>query len=409
MESDKRHIVFVVLAAVLAGAVGGGIAGAVVTTPGNEILPWIQKTVLNTATENDNISRTVRVEEESATISAVRRVSPSVVSIIISKEVSFNTTGELFPFDEFFGFPFEERPTTPNGEKREVGGGTGFIIGSDGLILTNRHVVDDPDAEYKVVLADGREFQGTVVGVDPIIDLGLIKIDIQGLPPVELGDSDSLQIGETVIAIGNTLSELPNTVTKGVVSGLARRIVAGDGAGRSEVIEEAIQTDAAINPGNSGGPLVNLSGHVIGLNVAVSRPAQGVGFAIPINTATASIKSFRESGKIVRPWLGVRYVLLTPEAAKANNLPVDYGALIASGGGASEPAVVAGSPAEAAGLRGGDIILEIDGKRIDEDETLASAIARKKTGDAVVLKIRRGDAELTIQATLGEYPTDGVE
>ena len=407
-----------VLSALLVGTAAGGLAGALVVTAGSgSVLSWLQQNVFGItpaspfSSAGGSNQTTILVQEESATVEAVRRVSPAVVSILITKEVSVGGAEAAGPSDDFFfGFPFGSgAPGTVEKEKRQVGGGTGFVISGDGLILTNRHVVQDKEAEYTVVLADGRSFSATVSAVDPLNDLGIVKIEASDLPVVELGDSETLQIGETVIAIGNTLSELPNTVTKGVVSGLSRRIVAGDGFGRSEVIEEAIQTDAAINPGNSGGPLVNLFGQVIGVNSAVRGGAEGVGFAIPINTAKAAIDSFRDKGKIVRAWLGVRYTPITPEIAKVNRLPAESGALIVRGDGADEPAVVADSPAEKAGLKEGDIILEMDNVAVDEENSLAQIIGKHAPGDEVEVRINRGGQESVLRATLGEYPSDDVE
>jgi serine protease Do len=230
-----------------------------------------------------------------------------------------------------------------------------------------------------------------------------LKIEATGLPTVELGDSDKIELGQTVIAIGNSLGEYQNTVTKGVVSGLGRKVVAGDSQGGSEVIEGAFQTDAAINPGNSGGPLINLAGQVIAINTAMNQGGQLIGFAIPINVAKQDIESVETSGKIVRPWLGVRYVLINDEIAKANHLEKNYGALIARGQQATDLAVVPASPADKAGLVENDIILEMNGQKIDEEHPLAKEIAKFKPGDEVTLKILRKGAEKDVKVTLGEY------
>ena len=350
--------------------------------------------------------KVLEVETESATIEAVKKVSPSVVSIIISKEVAFISSAPDFNDFFDFGWPFEYRFNQPNlpgekgEEKAEIGGGTGFIVSADGLVLTNKHVVIDENAEYTVVTNEGQKYEAQVLAKDPINDLAVLKIEAENLQPLTLGDSDNIQIGQTVIAIGNALSEFQNTVTRGVISGIGRRVEA-DGAGISEVLEQAIQTDAAINPGNSGGPLLNLKGEVIGINTAISRAGQLVGFAIPINEAKQVIDSIEKYGKIVRPFLGVRYIMINKQLAKINNLPVDYGALIIKGADGTL-AIVPGSPADKAGLEENDIILEVDGQKIDPNHSLGRVLTRFEPGDEVELKILHKGEERMVKATLVE-------
>ena len=357
--------------------------------------------------------RTVTLQEESSTTAAVKNVSPSVVSIIITKDVSKLYSNS--PFDQFFGpnSPFNfffngqpvqpQQPQTPEG-KQEIGGGTGFVIDSaKGLILTNRHVVDDTEAEYTVLTNDGNRYEATVVARDTLGDMAIVQITNHNIPQVTLGDSDGVQLGQTVIAIGNALGEYRNTITKGVVSGIGRNIVAGDNRGSSENLEGVFQTDAAINPGNSGGPLVNLQGQVIGMNTAVSQQGQLIGFAIPINEAKRMISSYAKYGRIVRPFLGVRYTLITPEYAKANNLSVEYGALIVKGDQTNGPSVLVGSPAEKAGLKELDIILEVNGQKIDSGHSLARLLAQFNPGDNVKLKVLRDEKNIELTAVLEEY------
>jgi len=409
-QSFKSLVVGVVLISFLVG----GVAGALFSTwlsMDSTASDWIKKNIFNQTRANINSSsqqaienQTITVTEDSATIEVVKKVSPAVVSIVITQDLSkiYNMTGpDIFPFDDFFDFDFPFRFETPQG-KQEVGAGTGFIISPDGLIITNKHVVSSEGAEYTVVMNDGNRYEAEVLDTDPFNDIALMKIEAEDLTTVELGDSDILEIGQTVIAIGNTLGQYRNTVTRGVISGLSRTVTAGDSSGRSETLEDIIQTDAAINFGNSGGPLVNLGGQVIGLNTAINREGQLIGFAIPINQAKQAIESVKKYGKIVRPYLGVRYIILNKDIAEENNLSVDYGALIVRGSKDTELAIIPGSPADKAGLVENDIILEMNSQRIDQEHSLAKQIQKYNPGDTVTLKISHKGEEKTVQATLEE-------
>ena len=347
---------------------------------------------------------------EKAVIEAVKRVSPSVVSITVSKNVPiiercpYNPFGDLpFNIREFFGeqFPQFYVPCEKGEKMQKIGSGTGFIISSDGLILTNKHVVLDEKASYAVLTNDGKKYEAKVLARSPIEDLAILKIEARNLPVASLGNSDVLELGQTAIAIGNALGEFRNTVSVGVISGLARTVRAGS-LGYEETIHNVIQTDAAINPGNSGGPLVNLKGEVIGINTAMASGAENIGFAIPINKAKRDIESVKTKGKIEAPFLGIRYLTINSELAKEKKLSVDYGALIDSDG--KNPAIVSGSPAERAGLKKGDIILEINGQKITEDNTLGSVISRFSPGDTIDLKILRDGKEFNLKVILGKYP-----
>lgn len=345
-------------------------------------------------------------QEERQTIDVVRRASPAVVSIVITKELAPRAPDDFFSDllnDRFIFTPPSTGavPTSTAKQRLRIGGGTGFFVDPDGYIVTNKHVVDDKEAEYTVLLQDGREFNGKVLAVDPSLDLAIIKIEGANFPFVPLGESDTLQIGQTVIAIGNALSEFQNTVTKGIVSGVNRRLVAGT-RGESEVIEGAIQTDAAINPGNSGGPLLDLQGRVIGVNTAISENAQSLGFALPINVAKQAVESVKRTGKIVRPWIGVRYVQIDKEFAEKERLPVAYGVLIQMGATSSDHAIIPNSPADKAGLKEKDILLEVNGQRLDEAHSLISAVTRMSPGDVLTLKVWRDGAEQMIRVTLEE-------
>ena len=356
---------------------------------------------------------------ESLIVSTVERVNPAVVSIVITKDVPiieryyeeepntpFNPFGDFFGGDQLFS-PFNMRVPQyrqKGTEKREVGGGSGFIVSADGLVVTNRHVVDQDGVDYTVFMNDGTKFDAEVLARDSVNDLAVIKIEGKDLPFLEFDTTSELKVGQTVIAIGNALAEFRNTVSVGVISGLSRSITAGDGRGQSEQIDEVIQTDAAINPGNSGGPLLSASGQVIGVNVAVALGSENIGFALPGNAASDIVNSVRETGRIVRPYIGVRYTMITPVLVKMNNLPVDYGALIARGEPAEELAVMPGSPADKAGLAEGDIILEVDGVKLENKVTLSSVIRKHKVEDKLSLKaLSKGDEKI-VSITLKEIP-----
>lgn len=418
-KHHKKTFASIMATSIVVSGIMGAIAGFGASEISNKGVRGVLKRMAisqkstDVATENDSKATTSKgktlrvVEEESAVIDVVEKSSPAVVSVIVTKDVPKldNYFADPFADDPFFNpFGFRSVPQSePQTEKREIGGGTGFIVGEDGFIVTNRHVVDDEDAEYSVVLNDGSKFDAVVLARDSLIDIAIIKVDAeQKFPVIELGDSDSLKIGQTVIAIGNSLGEFRNTVSKGIISGLKRSISAGDGMGQSELLDEVIQTDAAINPGNSGGPIVNLSGQVIGVNVAMAQGAENIGFAIPINEVEKIYKSVKKEGRIVRPYIGVRYMLLNKQVQEENNLSFDYGALVLRGGSASALAVIPGSPADKAGLLENDIILEIDGVKISQENDLARVIKRKGVGDSVVLKVWSKDSEKILTVVLEE-------
>jgi len=349
--------------------------------------------------------KNLQVNEASAVVDVVKKSSPAVVSIIISKDLNKVPGYSSSPFD-FGPFSFDpffqnrnQQNNTPN--VQQIGGGSGFIISADGLIMTNKHVVSDTSATYTVLTSDGKKYDANVLSRDPINDLALVKIQGQNLPTLPLGDSTKLEIGQKVVAIGNSLGQYSNTVTTGVVSGIGRTITAGGGEG-SEQLEGVIQTDAAINPGNSGGPLLDIGGSVIGINTAIDQQGQLIGFAIPVNDVKKDVDSFKQFGRIVKPFLGVRYVLVNPSIKDQNKLSVDYGALIVSGGTVSAPAVMPGSAADKAGLKESDIILEVNGHRIDTNNSLASYLKNFNPGDIIKMKVLSRDQTKEITVTLGE-------
>lgn len=406
-QQPKKPSYFgVIIATVIVSFVISGLVGFATSGLGQALYQkYIKK-----ETPYEAPKQALKVEEESATIDVVKKVQPSVVSIVVTQDLKKLYKEYQMPFEDpffkqFFELPQGQQDQNSNeqeGGKEKISGGSGFIISSDGLILTNSHVVSFENVEYTVILDNGKKYSAKVIATDTVTDVALVKIDASNLPVIELGDSDSLQIGQTVIAIGYALGEYPNTVTKGVISGLGRAITAGGAYVGYQTLENVIQTDAAINPGNSGGPLVNLAGQVIGLNTAVDFSGQLLGFAIPINSAKQDIESVKKTGKISKPFLGIRYQLVTKEIAKRNNLPYEYGALVLRGEKADELAVVPGSPADKAGIVENDLILEVNGQKIDEKNTLAKFISKQKVGDEVTLKIWHKGEEKTVRVKLEE-------
>lgn len=377
---------------------------------------WLKKTENQKIAQSQNVQPDTYVSlvsYEQAIIDAVKKANPSVVSIIISKDMPVYEQYYTNPFGDmqdpfgFFGndFNFQIPQLRQKGtQKQEVGGGSGFLVSEDGLILTNKHVVSDKQAEYTVLTNDAKKYSAKVLALDPAQDLAIIKIsnaDGTKFTPLTLGDSSGIQIGQGVIAIGNALGEFRNTVSVGIVSGLSRTISAFGSAGFSETLEDIIQTDAAINPGNSGGPLLNLRGEVIGINTAVAQGAQSIGFTIPINRAKRDIEQVKKTNKISYPFLGVRYILVNSDVKEKYNLSVDYGALVLKGD-KGEPAVTSGSAAEKAGLKEKDLILETNGQKITQDNSMAKIISNYNPGDKITLKVLRDGKEINIDVVLGE-------
>jgi serine protease Do len=393
------------LASLSAGALGGIAVTRYSQSPllQNGASPQAQASLGNSSVTLSELRR-----EELQTIDVVRHGSPAVVSIVITKELSTRAPDDFFTdlFNNRF-VPAAPTPQTSSSTKQtpkqrlRVGGGSGFLVAADGYIVTNKHVVDDKDAEYTIVLQDKRQFTATVLALDPSLDLAILKIDGTGFPFLPLGDSNKLEIGQTVIAIGNALSEFENTVTKGIVSGVNRHLVAGTRTA-TEVIEGAIQTDAAINPGNSGGPLIDLQGEVVGVNTAVSENAQSLGFALPINVVKQAFESVKRTGKIVRPWIGVRYIPIDKELSEREHLPQPYGVWIQPGNATSDVAIIPGSPAAKAGLKEKDVILEVNGQKLDDTHSLSSLVTSFAPGDEVELKIVRNGKEQLLKIKLEE-------
>lgn len=345
------------------------------------------------------------IEEESATIHVVDEVTPAVVSVIARKsrgDVIKSFQDQQVPSDLIFS----DTMLSDDEAKQmvDVSSGTGFFVSQDGYILTNRHVIDVSGSNLFIVTNDGKELPATLIDTDPILDIAILHVDGKGYPVVSLADSDQIRIGQTVIAIGNTLSEFRNTVTKGVVSGINRHVTAGFAVSGSEVIEKAIQTDAAINPGNSGGPLINLLGDVIGVNTAVSIDGQAVAFAIPINQVKRAIEDVKTSGRIRRPWIGIHYTLIEPDAGSST---FKLGAKIVKGENDQEAAITKGSPADVAGLKEGDIMIAVDGTSFTQGKALAELISLHHPGDQIVIQYLRGGKLFDATVTLGDVEQMG--
>lgn len=381
MRLSPTLIVLLIFANVLVG-MGGGVAGYAILSNADSAPARSLRSFLGISDDSPlsvATTKNVVVRETSAVIDAADKASQSVVSVAV--------TGT---FRDFFG----------RVQQQEVGQGSGFILTSDGLIVTNRHVVEGEQFTYEVSLPNGDVYPATVLARDPLADLAVLKIEATGLPTAELGSSDALQVGQSVLAVGNALGEFENSVSLGIVSGTGRYLaVDGDG------LDDLIQTDAAINPGNSGGPLVNLEGQVVGINTAIaseSGGSDGVGFAIPIDAVRTVLDGVRQTGRLVRPYIGVRYQVVTRAIADARGLASAEGIILSSG--TNQPAVLPGTPAEAAGLRDGDVITQVNGETVGERASLARRLSRYRPGQEVTVTVVRGSETLQLSITLGTAP-----
>lgn len=336
----------------------------------------------------------------------IKKVMPAVVSITISKSleaIEKEIPPDLLPF-----LPFGPHIQIPEEDidargRVKIGGGSGFIVDKSGIILTNRHVIVDSAAEYTVIADDNKKYKAEILARDPIDDVAILKINapVGGLPTVDLGNSSKIDLGESVLAIGNALGLFKNTVSAGIVSGLSRSIKAAVDPLHMQELRGLIQTDAAINPGNSGGPLVNLEGEAIGINTAIVFGAQNLGFAIPINAAKRDLNDLKKFGRIRRPLLGLRYITIDENLKEKLKLAVDYGALVINQG-VHAPAIVKDSPAQQAGIHEKDIILECNGEKITTEKTIQDFLEEMKVNDALSLKVLRKDKQLNIKVILAE-------
>lgn len=325
-------------------------------------------------TTGDN--KPVTIDESSAVIDVAAKLSPAVVKITV-----------------------EGQSTDPFGNVPTEGVGSGIIYDANGWILTNRHVVSGATS-LTVELKDGRQFAGTVYGIDTLTDLAIVKVDQTGLPTAPLGSSDALKIGQLVVAIGSPLGTYSFSVTSGIVSGKGREVQVSTGTR----ITNLIQTDAAINPGNSGGPLADATGAVVGINTAVATDSSGIGFAIPIDIAKPIMAQAVKGQALSRPWIGIRFQPIDLQLQQDQKLPVSAGALVTSGG--TDPAVVADSPAAKAGLQDGDIIVAINGIKVDAEHPLDALLVQFAPGDTISLDVLRSGASLKLDLTLGTRPAN---
>jgi serine protease Do len=380
IKKDKRTPIVLLVAGSLAAGFIGGLAST-----------QVQSNATSVSNASDEVKQQIVSSESEVIAKVYKDVGESVVSIDVTTQGIAR---------DFFGF---------GQEVERKAAGTGLIISDNGIIVTNKHVVPTTTSGVKVTLSDGTVLDAEVIARDPRNDIAFIRItDRQGktLKAAPLGDVSNQQVGDKVIAIGNALGEFQNTVTSGIISGIGRDIAAGDSGG-SEDLTNLIQTDAAINQGNSGGPLVNLSGEVIGINTAItsSYSGQSLGFAIPINDIKSQITSVLEKGKIERAYLGVRYQPITDRYAFVYNLPVKRGAYLPPSEDGASP-IVAGSPADKAGLKEKDIIVKIDDQEINEKNDLVTILGTKKPGDSTKLTVIRDGKEMTISVTLETAPEE---
>lgn len=372
MESNKPQVN--ISAILIAISLGVLVAVGIYQAQVRGLVPGVNLNLPNIP--NPQI-RTI-VQEENAIISVVEDNAPSVVAIGISKKV-------INPFDPF---------STPQNQEATIG--TGFMISDSGIIVTNKHVVDDRGI-YSVITRDGQKYEIKRIYKDPLLDLALVQIEGSNIPALQMGDSAKLKVGQTVIAIGNALGRLTNTVTTGVVSGLGRKVTAGDPfSGAAESLDNLIQTDAAINPGNSGGPLLNSQGEVIGVNVATTEFAQNIGFAIPINTVKPIIEEFVQRGAVSRPYLGIKYRFISQDVASLNQ--VAQGAYIQE--------VLDNGPADKAAVREGDIITQIDKLPIDAEGKVAEIISKANIGQSLELIVWRSGKEIKLTVILTESTSE---
>ncbi len=374
--NTRASKIVIIFFAVVVLSLGSGLGGAWLLTDGGA-----RGGGSHVSQGSSRDGNTIVTSEEQDIASVANKVSPSVVSILTQAQTR-----------SYYG-----------GTQLQQGAGTGIIISSNGYVMTNKHVIQGSDS-VTVVTSDGVTRDNVkVVGTDPLNDLAFLKIsDVSDLKPAELGDSTSIRIGQSVVAIGNALGQYQGSVTSGIVSGNGRSVVAGsEESSETETLSDLIQTDAAINPGNSGGPLVNIAGQVIGVNTAIASDANGLGFSIPIGAAKGMIKTVIETGKVQRSYLGVNYLAITPDVATRYKLPVREGAYIRGSNDSS--AVAAGGPADQAGIKNGDIITKVNDTEVGAAGSISSLIGEYTPGTEVKLTVLRDGKTEVLTAKLQAY------
>ena len=353
-----------------AGATGGIIASMMIKNSSGSTI---------TSISSGSDGNSVVTDEEISIASVAEKVKPSVVSVITQVETQ-----------SFFGTSFGEAA------------GTGIIVSSNGYIMTNNHVLEGANS-VSIVNSDGKTYTDVeIVGSDPLNDIAFLKINSEDeFKPITIGNSATIRTGQQVVAIGNALGQYSNTVTSGIISGLGRPVTASTSSGATETLTDLVQTDASINEGNSGGPLVNMAGQVIGINTAIAANANGIGFAIPINSTKGILAGVIENGEVSRAYIGVNYLTITPEVALEYNLPVNQGAYIYNRGSSSS--ILSGGPADKAGLKDNDIITKINNEEIGANSGLSSLVGQYRPGEEIEITYIRDGAENNTKLTLGEY------
>ncbi|MEK7085213.1 MAG: trypsin-like peptidase domain-containing protein [Patescibacteria group bacterium] len=405
--TKAQVVMLVILTSVVTAVATGIVAVSLISESPQPITETIHRVIERTGVSPAPAGESLPRTQESLVIKLVEGATPAVVSVVAAKDVPVVEQYYINPFegDDFFGqflppdflIPQYRQKGTA---RRQISAASGFFVSGDGFVVTNKHVVEDLGADYTVITNSGKRFPAKVLARDPVQDIAILKVEGAGFSYIPLGNSDTLKVGQTAVAIGNALGEFQNTVSVGVISGLSRTIIASGSTRGRERLSQVIQTDAAINPGNSGGPLLGLDGRAIGINTATAAGAENIGFALPINAVKKATQDVKATGRILYPYIGIRYVVINPAVKESQKLSVDYGALLRSSGG--ESALVAGSPAEKAGLKESDIILEIDGVRVSQDNTPGDLISRKRIGDTIKMKVLRGASELELKAILEE-------
>ncbi|MEI7424908.1 MAG: trypsin-like peptidase domain-containing protein [Candidatus Staskawiczbacteria bacterium] len=340
---------------------------------------------------------------KSPIIDIAKKVCPAVITVIVSKDLPSAENYYSFPYgDKEYMMPKYSKGQKGKVEKMKIGGGSGFIISENGYVFTSNHVVSDTTADYTVVLDPKHKYPVKVLSRNPINDTAVLKIEGERFPYLEMADSNKIELGEDVLAVGNALGEFTDTLSAGIVSGLSRFITAFGGLeNQSQNLRGLIQTDAAINPGNSGGPLINMEGKVIGINTAMIQGAQNIGFAIPINYAKKDLEEVKKYGKLIMPFLGVKYVLVSKEMAAANKLPVNDGAIVVREALGEAP-VVKGSAADKAGVKEWDIIIDCNGEKITTKTPLAEILQKCKIGGITPITVLRDGKKLNLTVKLEE-------